>query len=148
MQSSQPPTETTRESIRIFPSSSPVLSEKKRREQDTTVAPQDKPCLTLIKQYGKATIIRTILLTRGSQITLEVNGKLQTSSGTPDDNYVTPRTICTDIKHAGLSLEEFSTRLQDRKRLLTQEGEHATEQERGILEVLTGEERPRAKAVH
>jgi hypothetical protein len=115
------------------------------RDQSSTVAPQEKQCLTLIKQYGKATIIRTILLTRGSQITMEINSELQTSIGTPDENYVTPRTICADIQEAGLSLEEFTTLLQARKRLLAEEGAQATEQERGILELLTGEERPRAK---
>jgi hypothetical protein len=117
-------------------------------EQYANVAAQDKPCLGLIKEYGKATIIRTILLTRASQITIEANGELQTSTGTPDENSVTPRTICADMTQAGLSVEEFSTQLQERKRLLAQEGERATEQERGLLEYLTGEERPRAKTVH
>lgn len=117
-------------------------------EQYSTVAAEDKPCIDLIKEYGKATIIRTILLTRGSQITIEANGELQTSSGTPDDTHVTPRTICADIKHASLSVEEFSARLQARKRLLDQEGEQLPEEERRLLEGLTGEERPRGKTVN
>lgn len=70
-------------------------------------AATEEECNELITSYSKFEIIRNILKVRNSFITVEVNGVLHSSSGLPQEKFITPRSVCADLEAAGISVSQF-----------------------------------------
>ena len=74
-------------------------------QRDTVSA--TKQIEMLIERYGKRRLIAFILKKSG-QITLDVNGKLQTFYGSPNPSYVTPQTILIDLDKVSISPNDLA----------------------------------------
>lgn len=70
----------------------------------------------LIKQHGKATVIRAMLDARYGQMTILKNGEEVEVSGRPNHKLVTLDTLMKDLGKSGKSIREFYQVLQKRLR--------------------------------
>ncbi len=78
-----------------------------RISQGDTVS-STKQIEMLIERYGKRRLIEFILKKKSGQITLDINGKLQTSYGSPNPSYVTPQTILIDLDKVNISPNDLA----------------------------------------
>jgi len=61
----------------------------------------------LIKRHGKPTIIRAMVEARNGQMTIVKNGEEQEVYGRPNQNYVTLKTLMTDLSKSGKDIRDF-----------------------------------------
>jgi len=67
----------------------------------------------LIQKHGKHKIVNFILNNRDSTITIIVDGAIQETIGTPDDEFVNVRTIRRDLSIIQISSSEVDDKLED-----------------------------------
>jgi hypothetical protein len=69
--------------------------------------PESPPCEEVIMHYEKEPLVASILILRGSAITVEMEGWHREMLGAPDLKFISPRSICTDLTHLGISASDF-----------------------------------------
>jgi hypothetical protein len=90
----------------------------------------------LIDRYGKRRLIEFILKKKSGQITLDINGKLQTFYGFPNHSYVTPQTILIDLDKVNLSPNDLAKAIDLQESMQKKDAEERQAQARQETERL------------
>ena len=83
----------------------------------------------LIETYGKDNVVKVILEKRDWKITIQKNRTFGDSYGKPDLSFITPKSIIYDLKLLNLSINDFSSALDEQQKqqaILNEEDEKAS----------------------
>ena len=84
----------------------------------------------LIQKHEKALIRNILLRDRNGSISIEIAGALQDSQGKSQLQYVTPRSVCEDLRRLNLSVPQFTARLAQEQQ--AREKKASAHRQRGI----------------